>query len=65
MGVRVEIELPEEQIKEILKEYLMKKPQLLKEILEEIEDSLFVKHLKEAEKSPEVDKEEIKKLLEL
>ena len=65
MGVRVEIELPEEQIKEILKEYLIKKPQLLKEILEKIEDSFFVKHLKEAEKSPEVDKEEINKLLEL
>jgi len=63
MGIKVEIELQEEQIKEILKKFLLKKPQLLKEILDEIEDLLLLEHLKKAEKSPEVDKNEIKQLL--
>ena len=65
MGVKVELELQEEQIKRILKEFLIKNPKILREILEEVEDTLFLEHLKEAEKSPEVDKKEIEKILEI
>ena len=60
----LKVELDEKQLKEILKKFLLKNPQILKEILDELEDSLFLKHLQEAEKSPSVDRKEIEKLLE-
>jgi len=65
MDLKVELELQEEQIKRILKEFLIKNPEILREILEEVEDNLLLEHLKEAKKSPEVDKKEIEKILEI
>ena len=64
MVLKVEVELNEKQLKEILKKFLLENPQILKEIVDELENSLFLKHLQEAEKSPSVDRKEIEKLLE-